>query len=349
MKICFAYSNHHLAETTAQPGIAYKLALKAKEAGHRVTIVSNVREKYVGKKTDGIFYFLFPGQGNLQTYLQHFLLIVIFLWRENPEVIHVHGNLYFVYLLLIGRLVRKKVTVYVSETVEIHSLLFKRIFLTSLRFAGKIFVSCEAIKAELLEKGIDPKRIMVIRIGLDEKFYKSITTKKNIDVLYFGDSTKARGFDVFVKSARVLSKYSFVGLLRYYQTDCRDEFELARNLSNLQMRFYPYREPIEEIIARAKIIFLPFRSMGVRPPVTILEAMASGSCTITTGLPGNSEIITNGKDGFIVDPDNLKNALELIESLLRDDKRREEIARQGRLKVKRLYGKREYEKLIENL
>lgn len=349
MKICFAYSNHHLSATTAQPGIAYKLALKAKSIGHKVSIISNVQDGYVGKRSDGIYYFLFSGQGNLSTYLKYVRGITNFLRREKPDVIHVHGNLYFIYLLVISWFMGKNVTVYITESLEIHDPFFRRLFLMGLSFAKKIFVSCESLKEELVENGINIEKILTIRIGLDEKFFKIKSELREIDVLYFGDSSFSRGFDVFVKCAESLPDRKFRGLIRYYKTDCPEILDKAMKLSNLQLHYHPYSDTIEQILTKAKIIFLPFRTMGVRPPVTILEAMAVGSCTITSGLPGNSEVIADGKNGLIINPDDLSQNVRLINELLNDDKKRKSIAAFGQRRIREIYKQSEYEKLLNSL
>lgn len=349
MRICFAYSNHHLSATTAQPGIAYKLALKAKAIGHKVSIVSNVQDDYEGKRSDGIYYFLFSGQGNLQTYLKQVRGITNLLRRENPDVIHVHGNLYFIYLLVISWFLGKKVTVYITESLEIHDPFFRRLFLMGLSFAKKIFVSCEALKEELVGNGINIEKILTVRIGLDDKFFRIKSELRDIDVLYFGDSSYSRGFDVFVKCAESLPERKFIGLIRYYKTDCPEILEIATKLPNLQLFYHPYRESIEQILTRAKIIFLPFRTMEVRPPVTILEALATGSCIVTSMLSGNQEVISPGVSGFMTNPDDLNQNIRLISGLLNDDKKRKSIATFGRRRIKEIYKQSEYEKLLNNL
>jgi glycosyltransferase involved in cell wall biosynthesis len=79
-----------------------------------------------------------------------------------------------------------------------------------------------------------------------------------------------------------------------------------------------FRQPIEPHFRAMDIMLVP----AVNEPFgrTLIEAMMLGTPVIATNHGGNPEAITDGMNGFLVDPENAAAFVEPIHSLLTDDR-----------------------------
>lgn len=86
-----------------------------------------------------------------------------------------------------------------------------------------------------------------------------------------------------------------------------------------------------EFYENADIFVLP--TLAEAMPISVIEAMASGLAIVSTKVGGIPEIIENGKEGFLVEPQNFEQLAEKIELLANDKKLRLKIASAARLKA----------------
>ncbi len=96
-----------------------------------------------------------------------------------------------------------------------------------------------------------------------------------------------------------------------------------------------FRNDVKELYAISDIAVFPsfYREGGF--PRGLTEPMAMGKPIITTDSVHCRGAVENGKNGYLVpikDPQALANA---IETLIRDDKKREEFGKYSRVKAKR--------------
>lgn len=87
------------------------------------------------------------------------------------------------------------------------------------------------------------------------------------------------------------------------------------------------RNDVPELLSAMDLFVLPSRREGL--PTAVLEAMATGICVLTNDLPQFKEIVTDGKDGRIVDFADRKRVAETIVKLLADGDRRRTLAAAG--------------------
>ena len=65
----------------------------------------------------------------------------------------------------------------------------------------------------------------------------------------------------------------------------------------------------------------------------LLEAMASGVPVVASNIDGYASVITHGADGVLVRPKDVNDLADALTALVRDPKRRRELAVEGRLRV----------------
>ncbi|MDL0118515.1 glycosyltransferase family 4 protein [Halobacterium salinarum] len=96
-------------------------------------------------------------------------------------------------------------------------------------------------------------------------------------------------------------------------------------------------EQLESELYEAELFVLPcvIASNGDRDvaPVALKEAMATRTACLSTCISAIPELITDGHDGILVEPNNSEALTDAISSLLDDPIRREEIAANGRKTV----------------
>ena len=82
----------------------------------------------------------------------------------------------------------------------------------------------------------------------------------------------------------------------------------------------------------ANIFVFPSRHEGM--PNVVLEAMACGLPVIAASIAGNEELITHGKTGLLVPPEDSKTLMEALSALLSNPEQCKQMGLAGRTRVK---------------
>ncbi len=346
MKVCFLFSNFHLVNLTAEPKIAFTLAEKALKKGHEVHIISNDAKNKLEKK-GGIHFFLFKGLGDLKTYLINSIQIIRYLNRIQPGVIHVHGGIIIVYAWFINLFLKIPLVFTFCEGLDTFGCLQKKLLLFCLSRMEAVFVVSLYLKNQLVSNNVKEKNIRVVRLGLEDRFLKTTKARKpRTDIFFFGDSSYERGFDIVYALAKKLPALSFTILLRW-EKNCVKELNELKQCSNVRIYHASYKKPLIDMIRESKIILLPFRWMGVRPPLSIVESMAMGKCVVTSIMEGNEETIQNNENGIISDFRNMDTVAKQVRSLVNNAQGLRKIGEKAKKIIRTMYSDKEYTKIID--
>jgi glycosyltransferase involved in cell wall biosynthesis len=346
MKICYLFSNYHLVNITAEPKMAIALAEHALRNSHEVYIISNYTKNKTEKRGK-IRFFLFKGLGDLKTYLLNTPHIIRHLTKVKPNIIHVHGGIIIVYVLLINLFLRIPLVFTLCEGLDTFGSFQKKLLVFCLSRMKAIFVTSSYLKNQLVAQGVARKKIKVVRLGLEKKFLTAKPLKQtNADVFFFGDSSYERGFDIVYALAKKIQNVSFTVLIRW-KKDCVKELQGINSLPNVRMYHSPYKEPLINMILKSKIILLPFRWMGVRPPLSIIESMALGKCVFTSTMEGNEELIRNNENGVLFDFTNINAVAKQICSLIESPSQLRKIGESARKTIETMYSDKECTKIID--
>jgi glycosyltransferase involved in cell wall biosynthesis len=105
---------------------------------------------------------------------------------------------------------------------------------------------------------------------------------------------------------------------------------LARQLGiEGHIRFVPWPENVDVIVAVSDVIVAPFRSERFSS-VQLLEAMAQGKPLIATDMGEPREIIRNGVNGYLVAPGDVQELAARILELLTDSRKLQEVGHEAR-------------------
>ncbi|MHA1918020.1 MAG: glycosyltransferase family 4 protein [Candidatus Ranarchaeia archaeon] len=229
--------------------------------------------------------------------------------------------------------------------------------------ADAVGVSSEAMKKEIEEKfHVSPEKIIVIPRGVEIDLFKK-TPLKNRDkesgvILYAGRLEIEKGLTKLIQSLpEVINEFPKLKLKLIGEGKDKKILEnLSKELEvekNIDWGGRVSRKEMIKHYADSDIVILlsKFEPFGA----ILIEAGAVGRPAIGSNVGGPSEIILNGKTGYLVDPDDVKSISERIKHLLRN---REELMKMGEnanKRVRKYYTfqseaiqyKKKYEKLIE--
>ena len=128
-----------------------------------------------------------------------------------------------------------------------------------------------------------------------------------------------KGVHEFVQAARLLKKQGIPGRCVLVGRIVPDN---PSRISENQVRaweregvieWWGHRDDMARVLASAHVVVLPSYREGL--PKILLEACASGRPVIATAVPGCSEVVRDGENGFLVpakDPDALAKAMMML-------------------------------------
>ena len=115
--------------------------------------------------------------------------------------------------------------------------------------------------------------------------------------------------------------------------------QLERIVAELNIQdsveFLGLRSDVVDLLQQSWSFVLPSRNEGM--PNALLEAMACGLPCIATGVSGSEDIITDGLNGLLVEPEQPAQMTHALRSLIEDTELAQRLGREGRVTVVREY------------
>jgi alpha-maltose-1-phosphate synthase len=177
--------------------------------------------------------------------------------------------------------------------------------------ADKIFVLSTFHKRTFLESGIDERKLVVTPLGVDLEQFKPRQrdpADRPFRIVFVGQITQRKGIsyliDAFKKAAIPRAELVFVGRI------CGDHRVWSREPGVSWMPHIP-RSELPALYASASAFVLPSIVEGFA--LTALEAMACGIPVIVSTNTFATDVITDGRDGFVVP---IRNADAIAERLV---------------------------------
>lgn len=201
---------------------------------------------------------------------------------------------------------------------------------------------------KLVENGFDKNKIVHIPTFID---YSKITPNyKGEYILYFGRLCKEKGIDVLIEA---FSKYDKANKRLLIVGDYNnDEGEKLINLVNNKkiddVEFLGFRSGSDllDIIQNSKFVVVPSRWYDNMPNV-LLEAYACGKPVIASRIGSFTELIDDGKTGFLFDINNVNDLIDKIK-IIDNEEMIEYLGKNARKKVEDEFNADlHYKRLIE--
>ncbi len=273
-------------------------------------------------------------------------------WELSPTEIFVNASIDTLFETYWA--VNEKVTTgYNVLFTRPNSLFFRSLDRLAGKFAiGRILAHTKFHKRLYLKTGIEKQKITVIPHCIDLKRIQDSANQLNAKM-----ATKQGSNPTILYGGRLTFDKGIKNLFACYQTVCESmpSTLVIQGKGPLKQWLLQQKNVIERRCNKAKIVFVPWESaetflrqlanctIFVLPShsesfgIVILEAMSLKKPVITTRFRGPSEIITDGVNGLLVNPQDHREFTAAVLELLGSQKMRAEIGLKAFETVQRKY------------
>ena len=337
---------HLLNDYSGSPKVLSQVIKAVQKEGHEV-------ELYTGQSGDGFLSGLTPKHHRyfykrfenkyltLVTFMLSQLSLFFKLLKHRDEDVLLYVNTLLPFGAgLAGKFMKKEVYYHVHET-SISPAVFKKFlrFMVKLTASKIFFVSNSLAESESFEN--IPGEL--IYNALPDQFVQtakehSYTPKKEnvFNVLMICSLKAYKGVDEFVTIANLCKQHSeihFTLLLNAEQEEIQEYFEAKEVSTNItfvsrQKNVFPFYENASLVLNLSRVDEW-VETFGL----TILEAMAFGIPVIVPPVGGPTEIVKEGKEGFLISSYDMKKIAEKIEELSKNQSLCQELSNNARKRV----------------
>ncbi len=314
------FSSYFLPHKGGVENYVYQTARRLVKHGHKVWVVtSKLKGMKAREKIDGIDVVRVPAFDVLPDRLP--LPFITSITKKIGVVDIVITNTRFYPLSLFGGLYARKhgipwlhvehgskqvayANLVVNATAKLVDATAGRWILRNAVVAGVSKASCS------FAERLGAKSCLVLYNGVDTKFFDGRLKKhKGFRIAFVGRLIKEKGVQDLLKAVKDLDvEVVVVG---------KGPFE--QELKKLGGKFVGEKDSagVRDVLSACDILVNP--SYGEGLPTSVLEAGAMGLPVVATDVGGTSEIIEDGRNGFLVHPGNVSELRKSIKKLLNAD------------------------------
>lgn len=316
-----------------------------KDMGGIVTVIQNIEQSAISS-----FYRMFRVETYITGNVFHkivyffsgllkFLKILIF---KKPDIIHIHmserGSFYRkAIFLLIGK------TFGVPVIIHLHGANFDD------------FYNSSSAQRKLCDYILNKADKLIVLSVQWKNYYSSIVPSENIEVLYNGVFTDPNKRNYRRSNAQPICL--FLGRLgkRKGTYDLIDAVDILKNKGvkakfllagdgeieevkqtvekkslqdYIEVMGWVNSERREELLKRSDVLVLPSYNEGL--PMAILEAMSHSLPIVSTFVGGIPEVISNGKNGFLIQAGNVHDLARSLEELIHNEQLRQSMGEENK-------------------
>jgi glycosyltransferase involved in cell wall biosynthesis len=196
----------------------------------------------------------------------------------------------------------------------------------------KLITVCSQSTAEALQEGFTFHQIAQIPNGVDTDIFKPFLPSNNqTNITFIGRLDKMKGVQVLLEAFKALNEDSVTAYLniigdgpdREKLKNCAVQAGIADSLN-----FCGEIVDIKPFLEKTAVFVLPSLSEGL--PNVLLEAMACGLPIVTTRVGGNIDLIRDGVNGILVEPEHSDQLYQAMKKLLIDKNLAEKLGREAR-------------------
>jgi phosphatidylinositol alpha-mannosyltransferase len=207
---------------------------------------------------------------------------------------------------------------------------------------GKIAVS-EAAKATVAryfggEFAIIPNGIDVNRFGGDHIRPLEQYADGRLNILFVGRLDPRKGFRYLLRAFPLIkeelpqARLIVVGAYRRKEMSSFLHYTREHHMTSVKFVGRVSDEQLPRYYRSSHVFCAPstgFESFGI----VLLEAMAAGTPTVASNIPGYRDLLEDGREGFLVEPKNERSLAEAIIRILKDPAMQQRMGAQGRAKA----------------
>jgi glycosyltransferase involved in cell wall biosynthesis len=221
--------------------------------------------------------------------------------------------------------------------------LYEAVDRLALRWADAVVCVSQGQARKILDAGIRPEKVSVIpnAIRLGRFAVPPPDSRRRLEELFpkrprwivgaAGRLSPEKGFDVLVEAARrVVLEEPAAGFVVFGEGALRDE--LSRHVARCGLTesfvLSGFRKDLDALTPSLDVLAITSHSEGL--PNVLLEAQAAAVPAVCTAVGGIPEVVSDGRNGYLIPDGDAAAAGEKILALLRSEERRKEMGRHGR-------------------
>jgi glycosyltransferase involved in cell wall biosynthesis len=243
--------------------------------------------------------------------------LVVAGFKNRPVVVHTYHGLHYLHICQsLGWNIQAK----------IKRAIFRRIDRLLLKYTDRIVCVCRSDYQKAIEAGVaDRDRTSIVYNGIEVDKFSHPLNRSSARQLFAIDSTEF----VFGNVGRLHEQKGHKFLLQAFAKmrnraisivigdgNMRDELiALAAKLAiSDRVLFLGARADIHEFLSAIDVFVMP--SLWEGQPIALLEALAMGKPCIASAVDGIPEIISDGINGYLVNPQDIETLAQLMDDAI---------------------------------
>ncbi|HEY3676787.1 MAG TPA: glycosyltransferase family 4 protein [Candidatus Tumulicola sp.] len=246
--------------------------------------------------------------------------VLNFLWRAQPDVIHVHFVGWSLPATLAGYLRGTRVIWHLHSAMREGGGAARRLRqVAKYRWFGsgvhKFVVVSDSLRDAMETLGVDKNRVALIRNAVDTNHFRSPSYQERLDararfgigerervVLFFGRDVDIKGADILWRAFDNKPNLTLLGV-GMPQSAAGEFSKRVRTIA------VPFAEDTAPLYWASDVLAMPSRREGT--PFTMLEAFSCGLPIVASNIPALAEVAREGVRATLVpnEPGAIRNAL----------------------------------------
>lgn len=235
-----------------------------------------------------------------------------------------------------------------GDVAELKRMPLSRFFIERIKKADLYISPSSQITEELTDIGFAPNKIKKVSHGVDTDIFKPSNDKGMSKRKLFNTEIKnvtfvgrlvpeKRPFFLLETWESVIKEYPKAQMVIIGKGRLEDELKKYCREKGLEssIKFMGVVGDVLPYYGIADVFLLPSSSEGVS--IALLEAMSCGLPVVASNIPGNAEIIQNGKNGLLFDVENRMDCAQKIVLLLKDEQLADRLKNEARRTIEELY------------
>lgn len=176
--------------------------------------------------------------------------------------------------------------------------------------------------------GVDTKKFRNSVISRDKKRKELGLSNETVVLLSIGEMIKRKNHETALRALAKLDIHNYVYLIcgiGELESSLKD---LTKTLGiENKVRFLGFRNDIAEICLASDVFVFPSYQEGL--PVSVMESMAAGLPIICSAIRGNTDLVENGKGGYLLEPNDIEGFKVSLEKIIKDTELREAMGKKN--------------------
>jgi glycosyltransferase involved in cell wall biosynthesis len=231
--------------------------------------------------------------------------------------------------------------------------------------ATAVITITEALRDEMVRRGVPRDKITVIPNGVDSDRFKPLERDRELEeslgyqnkvvIGYVGSVVQYEGLDYLIKAASILKEKGLNNftVLIVGDGDCLDAIQqLSEQLNVQDITMFTGRVPHHEVEKYYSLIDItPYPRKGqpvceMVSPMKPFEAMSMSKCVVSSNVAALTEIVNDGVTGLLHQKDSSEDLANILEKLICNQAWRQKLGEEARIWVK---GQRDWKFLAKKL